>query len=239
MRYTIFFILAFGFFNVKAQQAPPSEPAVDSLGIYTLTENQPEFTGGQQSLIRFLQKNLRYPAEARENNIEGKVVAQFIVDEKGGISDIRIIRGIGAGCDEELVRVIKLMPNWKPGLNNGQPVKANMILPCTFKLGSDTEDEKNQEVKFVGGTSAYQKFLKKNFKYPKDARKNGVEGIVILIFQVSETGMASDVKVSKSLSASCDQESLRLFNLVPIWSPQIKDGKPVAGEGRMTVSFRR
>ncbi|HUM47238.1 MAG TPA: energy transducer TonB, partial [Chitinophagales bacterium] len=231
MRNAIFFVLAVSFFSVRAQQATPPEPTVDSLGIYTLTENQPEFTGGQESLIRFLQKNLRYPSEARENGIEGKVVAQFVVNENGAISDIRIIRGIGGGCDEEIVRVIKLMPNWKPGIKNAQPVKAYTNLPCTFKLGTedDDDDDESQEVKFVGGESAYQKFLKKHIEYPKDARKNGVEGIVVLTFKVNENGMASDVKVSKSLSASCDQEALRLFSLVPTWSPQKKDGRPVAG----------
>lgn len=97
MRNVLFFVLAVSLFSVRAQQVAQPEATVDSLGIYTLTENQPEFTGGQKSLIQFLQKNLRYPADARENNIEGKVVAQFVVNEIGAISDIRIIRGIGGG----------------------------------------------------------------------------------------------------------------------------------------------
>jgi protein TonB len=82
----------------------------------------------------YLNKNLHYPDAARENNVEGRVVLQFVVNENGMVSDIQVVRGIGGGCDEEAVRVLKAMPPWKPGRQNGQAVKVYFILPISFAL---------------------------------------------------------------------------------------------------------
>ena len=105
--------------------------------IFMYVEQMPEFPGGQIELIKYLQKNLRYPAAARENGIEGKVVLQFVVDEGGNISDIQVVRDIGGGCAEEAERVVKSMPPWKPGKQNGNAVKVYFKLPVTFKLGTE------------------------------------------------------------------------------------------------------
>jgi len=105
--------------------------------IFTYVEQMPDFPGGQTELMKFLQKNLRYPPAARENGIEGRVVLQFVVDESGNISDIQVLRDIGGGCAEEATRVVKMMPPWKPGKQNGNPVKVYFKLPVTFKLGTE------------------------------------------------------------------------------------------------------
>ncbi len=105
--------------------------------IFTYVEQMPDFPGGQTELMKFLQKNLRYPPAARENGIEGRVVLQFVVDEQGTISDIQVLRDIGGGCAEEAVRVVKMMPPWKAGKQNGNPVKVYFKLPVTFKLGTE------------------------------------------------------------------------------------------------------
>ncbi|MCS6991710.1 MAG: TonB family protein [Chitinophagales bacterium] len=105
--------------------------------IFTYVEQMPEFPGGQAELMKYLQKNIRYPPAARENGIEGRVVLQFVVDENGNISDIVPLREIGGGTTEEAIRVVKSMPPWKPGRQNGQPVKVYFKLPITFKLGAE------------------------------------------------------------------------------------------------------
>ncbi|MEP7128126.1 MAG: TonB family protein [Chitinophagales bacterium] len=105
--------------------------------IFMYVEQMPEFPGGQTELIKYLQKNLRYPAAARENGIEGKVVLQFVVDEGGRISDLQVVRDIGGGCAEEAERVVRNMPPWKPGKQNGNAVKVYFKLPVTFKLGTE------------------------------------------------------------------------------------------------------
>ena len=103
--------------------------------IFTIVEQQPEFPGGMGAFYTFVQKKMSYPSQARRMGIEGKVFVQFVVDKQGNITDVVAVKGIGAGCDEEAVRVIKESPKWKPGKQRGKSVKVRMILPITFKLG--------------------------------------------------------------------------------------------------------
>jgi Ca-activated chloride channel family protein len=97
-------------------------------------EQMPEYPGGEKALQSFLSQNLKYPAIAKEMGISGRVIVRFMVDEKGNISDIKIIRGIGGGCDEEAVRIIKKMGKWAPGKQNGKSVKTYFTLPIIFSL---------------------------------------------------------------------------------------------------------
>ncbi len=103
--------------------------------IFTIVEESAAPSGGMQAFYKFVQKKLKYPAQARRMGIEGKVFVEFIVDKDGTITAVRSVKGIGAGCDEEAVRVIKSHPKWKPGKQRGKPVKQKIILPITFKLG--------------------------------------------------------------------------------------------------------
>ena len=97
-------------------------------------EMMPEFPGGMEAWGRYLQKNLRYPALAIENNVAGKVTVSFVVEKNGQLTNIKVLRGIGAGCDEEAVRVIKNAPFWKPGSQNGKPVRVAYTVPILFQL---------------------------------------------------------------------------------------------------------
>jgi periplasmic protein TonB len=111
----------------------PAEEEVDE--IFTIVEDQPTPEGGMAAFYQFVQKNLKYPAQARRMGIEGKVFVQFVVDKDGSLTEVKAVKGIGAGCDEEAVRVIEGAPKWKPGKQRGRSVKVRMILPITFKLG--------------------------------------------------------------------------------------------------------
>ena len=94
----------------------------------------PEYRGGQKALAMFLASRLRYPAKARENRIQGKVYIGFVIENNGSLSEFKVIRGIGSGCDEEAIRVLKLSPNWKAGIMNGSPVRTSYTLPISFQL---------------------------------------------------------------------------------------------------------
>ncbi len=111
----------------------PEEEDVDE--IFTIVEDQPTPIGGISAFYQYVQKKMKYPAQARRMGIEGKVFVQFVVDKDGSITEVKAVKGIGAGCDEEAVRVIKGSPKWKPGKQRGRSVKVRMILPITFKLG--------------------------------------------------------------------------------------------------------
>lgn len=97
-------------------------------------EEMPEFPGGENAMLKYLSNNIKYPVDAREANITGIVYLSFIVDKEGEIKNIEILKGIGGGCEEEAMRVIKNMKKWKPGKQNGQSVNVQFKLPVSFTL---------------------------------------------------------------------------------------------------------
>lgn len=107
-------------------------PKVDTQDILTIAEEMPSFPGGEMALFKYLGSNINYPKEARDKGIQGIVYARFVVNEDGTISDVEVFRGIGGGCDEETIRVIEAMPNWKPGKQRGNFVKVKYQLPIRF-----------------------------------------------------------------------------------------------------------
>ncbi len=102
--------------------------------IHIIVESMPSFKGGMSEFYKFVSKNLIYPAQARRMGIEGKVYVYFVVDNDGSLSDIEVVKGIGAGCDEEVLRITKMCPNWNPGKQRGEPVRVRMMMPITFRL---------------------------------------------------------------------------------------------------------
>lgn len=103
--------------------------------IFTIVEKQPEFEGGQTAFMKFLQKNVVYPKTARKMGVEGRVFVQFVVGVDGSIDQVEVLKGLGAGCDEEAIRVISKSPNWKPGKQRGKPVRVRIVIPLMFQLG--------------------------------------------------------------------------------------------------------
>jgi TonB family protein len=110
-----------------------SDNADDST-IFTVVEESPEFTGGEKALSKFFRKNLVYPKQALKNQIEGTVYLEFTVGKDGTLSDIVVLRPLLYGCDEEAIRLIKMMPPWEPRKENGVPVRTSMSLPVKFEL---------------------------------------------------------------------------------------------------------
>ena len=102
--------------------------------IYTTVDVEPKFPGGMDGLALFLQRNIKYPKAAQEANLEGTVYVSFVVERNGEVSNVKILRGIGYGCEDECIRVVKLMPKWKPGKNNGRKVRVQYNLPVRFIL---------------------------------------------------------------------------------------------------------
>jgi protein TonB len=110
------------------------EAGLGSNEIFTVVEKMPEFEGGEDKLREFLSKNIKYPAMARENGISGTVYITFVVEGDGNITDVKSLRGLGGGLTEEAVRVVKMMPNWTAGKQNGKPVRVQFTLPVKFTL---------------------------------------------------------------------------------------------------------
>ena len=102
--------------------------------VFTICEEQPEYPGGMDALASFISENIQYPQSAKENGVEGICMIQFVIDKDGSVTNVECLNGVDPECDAEAMRVVKAMPNWIPGKNNGEPVRVSYALPINFKL---------------------------------------------------------------------------------------------------------
>ena len=102
--------------------------------IFSIVEEQAAYKGGMASFYEFVSKKIKYPAQAKRMNIEGKVFVEFVIERDGRLTDVKAIKGIGGGCDEEAVRVVMSSPGWSPGKQRGKPVRTRFVIPINFKL---------------------------------------------------------------------------------------------------------
>ena len=126
----------------KAVEAAPvfveverKEEVVVEAEIFTVVEDNPSFPGGEAELYKFLSENIKYPELARQSGISGRVFVTFVVEPDGKVSKVKVLRGIGGGCDEEAIRVVEKMPKWAPGKQRGKAVRVQFNLPINFQLG--------------------------------------------------------------------------------------------------------
>ena len=112
----------------KTTQIPDDDP------VFTVCEKKPEFPGGDMALMEFLMKQTKYPKDATEQGIQGRVVVQFIVEKDGSPSNAKVVKSVSQSLDEEALRVVRAMPKWTPGQQRGQNVRAQFTLPVTFRL---------------------------------------------------------------------------------------------------------
>jgi len=114
--------------------APKTLPKTSIVFNLVELEKRPQFPGGEAKMYQFIAKNIQYPHQAKEASIQGKVYIQFVVEIDGELTDIKIIRGVDSLLDTEVLKMVKLMPNWEPGIKNGKKVRAKQFLPVHFTL---------------------------------------------------------------------------------------------------------
>ncbi|MBR5205505.1 MAG: energy transducer TonB [Bacteroidaceae bacterium] len=102
--------------------------------IYQLLDKKPKFKGGETGLEKFLKENVKYPAIARENGVQGRVIVEFIIEKNGSITNAKIIKGVDPHLNNEALRVVNLMPKWKPGKHKGKKVRVRYSMPILFRL---------------------------------------------------------------------------------------------------------
>ncbi len=112
----------------------PEEVVEEEPEIFLIVEDPPSFPGGEEEMFKYLGKNIKYPPMAKDAGIQGIVYVTFVVMENGDIDQVKVLRGIGGGCDEEAIRVVKNMPSWKPGKQRGKSVRVQFNLPIRFTL---------------------------------------------------------------------------------------------------------
>ncbi len=229
--------------------------------VYQTVDEMPQFPGGEQAMFDFISQNVKYPQEAREKGIAGRVFVNFIIEKDGSVSNVKVLRGIGGGCDEESVRVISALPKWKPGKQNGKPVRVSFIIPIIFKLDNDISTAKSDEKEnvgkadiksdgeviyqtvdempeFPGGVEAMFKFIAENVKYPESAKENNLQGRVIVKFVIEKDGSVSNVEVGRGWGNELDDEAVRVVKAMPKWKPGKQDGKPVRVSFMLPINFK-
>lgn len=227
--------------------------------VFKIVEQMPEFPGGLEGMFRFLGQNIRYPAAARKDNIEGLAVVQFIVGVDGTIRDPHIVQGIGGGINEEALRVVSLMPRWQPGKQHGQAVNVQVNLPIRFKLDNGPSptapavDEAqsaapvaNQEIfkvvekmpAFSGGNAKLFEFLQQNVTYPQAAQAEGIEGTTVVQYIVETDGRITNAKVVRDIGGGCGEEALRVVQAMPRWEPGYQGGQAVRVQFNLPIRFK-
>ena len=208
--------------------------------------------------MKYLQANIKYPEQAKNNGLQGRVIVQFVVNKDGSICEDTILKSVAPSLDAEAVRVVRSMPNWTPGKQKGEAVRVRFTLPVTFRLDG-CEESKPAEVKQVvktstqgeeifkvpeqmpeypGGMGELMKFMQRNVRYPKEAQEQGKQGRVVVQFVVEKDGSITDAKIAKSVDPQLDAEALRVVNAMPNWTPGKQRGKEVRTYFTIPVTFR-
>ncbi|MBQ5957711.1 MAG: M56 family metallopeptidase [Bacteroidales bacterium] len=237
---------------------------VDNDSIYQIVEVMPEFPGGAAAMFTYLSGNIKYPEEAKDKGISGRVFISFVVEKDGSVNQVQVKKGIGGGCDEEAVRVVQAMPKWKPGLQKGKPVRVSYLLPITFKLNEGVKSPEEQVEQalekakkpnedgvyqiaetmpeYPGGMDGLRTFIQENLTVPEKYKNMDTKADyrVFVQFVVAEDGSITKVELMKSEPSKQDlnDEAIRVVKAMPKWKPGTVDGKPVKVRYTLPVLFK-
>ena len=225
--------------------------------VFMVVEEMPEFPGGMGECMKWLSQNIKYPADAKEKGVQGRVIVQFVVEKDGTIVNAKVVRGVDPDLDAEALRVVNQSPKWKPGKQKGEAVRVKYTLPIMFKLDNDSSDSKAAEApreakvdengvhqvceempEFPGGMAECMKWLGKNINYPEDCKKEGVQGRVIVQFVVDKDGSIKDPTIARGVHPSLDKEALRVLSSMPNWKPGKQKGEAVKVRYTIPVMFK-
>lgn len=226
-------------------------------------DKMPVPEGGLEGWNTFLAQNLKMPAQARELGVDGVVYAQFVVDKNGKISSPSILRSLGMGLDDEVLRILNLpeASKWTPGEIDGEPVNTLMTIPVKFKTETvvdaapffpirpphgGAEIYKGEQVFDVvekmpqpqGGMDGWNAYLEENLQYPERAKEASIEGTVYVVFTVDKEGNLAKPEILRGIGAGADEEALRLVNEAPKWIPGSQRGQTVHVKMRIPIRFK-
>jgi TonB family protein len=233
---------------------------VDNDTVYQIVEKMPQYRGGEEAMMKYVADNIKYPQEAKDKNISGRVFVSFVIEKDGSVNEVKVVRGIGGGCDEEAARVIKGMPKWEPGMQKGKPVRVNYMMPINFKLSDtqpkqpvkkssvskvDMKPDKNgvyqiveEMPRYPGGEAAMMDYVAKNVVYPKEAQEKEISGRVFVGFIVEKDGSIGEVKLLRGIGGGCDEEAVRVVKGMPKWKPGKMKGEAVRVSYQMPIFFK-
>ncbi len=238
-------ILAIVLFSTNILNTQAQTEQSDNLEdqVYVIVDQMPEFPGGVQQMYDYMIELFVFPDDAISNGVKGTIHLDFIVEKDGSLSDIKVLRGIGQGCDEEAVRVLETMPAWTPGMHEGQVVRVAYKMPLFIEI--EASENSNDEVytiveqmpEFPGGPNAMFEHIASQIKYPQKARDNRIQGRVFVHFVIETDGSISNITVLKGIGHGCDEEAIRVVESMPRWKPGIQRDKPVRVSFNLPIRF--
>ncbi len=217
---------------------------------YALVEVKPKFQGGDLvNFTKWVFTQVKYPEQAKKENLSGRVTLQFTVCKDGSIKDVKVLRGVHPALDSEAVRVISSSPKWEPGMVKGEPVDVSFVFPIIFKTKKTIDESvasfdldvtpamfnpSNGDVSTLRSSSnEFTKWVFMNMEYPEEARQKWIQGNVKASFDILETGEITNIKIIESAHPLLDAELVRVLKMSPKWKAAMKNGKPV----RTTYTF--
>ena len=210
-----------------------TEAAKDDDEVFNQVDVMPEYPGGMNAMFEFIQKNVKYPESAKEKGIEGKVYVQFVVEKDGSLSSFNIARGVCEEIDAEAIRVLKMMPKWKPGTENGKPVRVQYMMPFNFKFTGENTTTALSGTKWEGKGESTKDGVKYVMEITMDFYNNN-DGLFVMKFTAQEKGKEPVVQfenVGLDFTYSFDGKSAGSIQ------PKNTDGSTLGGEEQQPYSF--
>ncbi len=227
-------------------QAPHKYCENGTLHSWITMQNPPEYPGGYKSFIEFTKSQIVYPNTALKNQVQGNVFVSFIIDKDGILKEPKIQRTLGYGTDEEAIRVLRLSKKWKPGMENGKPVRTIYHLPIKFEPKKPFNKPKPAKIykakelnispQYPGGEGKLNEFIQENINYDGLTNKK-VKGTLVLRAIVEMDGSLKEIKALDDLGYGTKKEALRIVHKLKRWNPGIKNGIPARTTVIIPVKF--
>lgn len=211
--------------------------------IFTVVEQMPRFAQGDAALVAHINNNIRYPQDALEQGISGRVVVSFVIGSDGVVRHPEVISGVFPSLDAEAIRVVSELPKWEPGRQRGKAVNVKYSMPIEFRM-QEEEAEKmvftvvEKMPSFATGDAELLRYINRSIKYPLIAQENGIQGRVVVSFVVEKDGSIVEAEIVRGQDPSLDREALRVVTSMPKWEPGEQRGKPVRVRYTMPIHFR-
>ena len=225
----------------------------ETMPLFPMQEGGNPGYGDLNTFRAWVQKNIKYPAEAFRNGEQGRVVLSFVVEKDGSVSNIQILQTPGKAFSEETRRVVAASPKWKPGEQRGEKVRVRYTLPVDFRITATAQDTKTSENKgsgeepflvvdtppqFNGGDiGEFRRWVQMNVKYPAEALGKNIYGKVQVTFVIEKDGSVGNAEIFKSPDKSLADEVLRVIGKSPKWTPGKQRGEAVRVKFGMPVDF--
>ncbi len=220
--------------------------------IFTKVDEQPAFEGGMPAFYEYINNNLQFPKDSKLAEVKGRVYVQFIITKDGSIEEPIIIKGLEETFDKAALELVKNSPKWIPGSQKGVPVNVKMVLPISFGtspapnpvtleieyLEGNSLEKVDKMPEYKGGIPTFYTYVLANLKYPQQARREGVEGKVMVQFVVSKNGTVKDAIILKGIGASCDNAALDIINNSKGWTAGEYQNKPVDVQMVLPITFK-